>query len=94
MQILLATLVLAAAVAFVVWPLLRGVDESALDAELAELEIAKQAKYREIRDAEIDHKAGKLTDDEWRTTDAELRTEATRILAQMDRGENAQQPTR
>ena len=77
MEILLAILALAAAVAFVVAPLLRGVDESAIDAGLAELEIAKQAKYREIRDAEIDREAGKLTDDEWRETDAELRAEAT-----------------
>lgn len=87
MQIVLATLTLVAVVAFVAMPLLRGVDEPAFDAELAELEIAKQAKYREIRDAEIDREAGKLTDEEWRETDAELRVEATRILAQMDRGE-------
>lgn len=86
MELVLATLAVAAAIALVAAPLFRGVDESEVDSELAELEIAKQAKYREIRDAEIDHKAGKLTDAEWRETDAELRVEATRILAQMDRG--------
>lgn len=86
MELLLATLVLSAAVVFVVAPLIRGVNEPVLDAELAELEIAKQAKYREIRDAEIDHQSGKLTDHEWRETDTELRAEAMRILAQIDRG--------
>lgn len=86
MELLLATLVLSAAVVFVVAPLIRGVNEPVLDAELAELEIAKQAKYREIRDAEIDHQSGKLTDHEWRETDTELRVEAMRILAQIDRG--------
>lgn len=86
MQILLATIMLSAAMAMVVSPLLRGVDEPASDADLESLEIAKQAKYREIRDAEIDHKAGKLTDEQWRQTDAELRAEAVRILAQIDRG--------
>lgn len=86
MELIFATAAVSAAIALVVWPLLRGVDEPVSDADLAELEIAKQAKYREIRDAEIDHKAGKLTGEEWRATDAELRAEAVRILAQIDRG--------
>ena len=34
---------------------------SAEATELAELEAAREAKYREIRDAELDHRTGKLS---------------------------------
>jgi cytochrome c-type biogenesis protein CcmF len=45
-----------------------------------ELEALKEAKYREIRDAELDHAAGKLSDEDFAILDAELRTEAVEIL--------------
>ena len=40
----------------------------------------KEAKYREIRDAELDHAAGKLSDEDFAALDAELRSEALEIL--------------
>jgi cytochrome c-type biogenesis protein CcmF len=46
----------------------------------AELEALKEAKYREIRDAELDHAAGKLSDEDFALLDAELRKEAVGIL--------------
>jgi cytochrome c-type biogenesis protein CcmF len=46
----------------------------------AELEALKEAKYREIRDAELDHAAGKLSDEDFALLDAELRSEAVAIL--------------
>jgi cytochrome c-type biogenesis protein CcmF len=45
-----------------------------------ELEALKEAKYREIRDAELDHAAGKLSDEDFALLDAELRQEAVEIL--------------
>ncbi len=45
-----------------------------------ELEALKEAKYREIRDAELDHAAGKLSDEDFAILDAELRREAIEIL--------------
>jgi cytochrome c-type biogenesis protein CcmF len=45
-----------------------------------ELEALKEAKYREIRDAELDHAAGKLSDEDFALLDAELRNEAVEIL--------------
>jgi hypothetical protein len=54
-------------------------------AELADLEARKQAKYRQIRDAETDHAAGKLSDADYRRLDAELRAEAIEILKGIDR---------
>jgi cytochrome c-type biogenesis protein CcmF len=48
-----------------------------------EADARKEAKYREIRDAELDHAAGKLSDEDFAILDAELRKEAIEIL---DRG--------
>jgi cytochrome c-type biogenesis protein CcmF len=46
----------------------------------SEQEALKEAKYREIRDAELDHAAGKLSDRDFALLDAELRSEAVEIL--------------
>jgi cytochrome c-type biogenesis protein CcmF len=49
-----------------------------------EADALKEAKYREIRDAELDHAAGKLSDEDYALLDAELRTEAVEILDRLD----------
>jgi hypothetical protein len=54
------------------------------DSRLAELEARKEAKYREIRDAELDREAGKVSHEEWRGQDAQLRQEAIGILKELD----------
>jgi len=59
-------------------------------AALADLEAAKEAKYREIRDAELDREMGKLSQGDWRAVDRELRAEAIEILRQLDRLEGKQ----
>ena len=51
----------------------------------ADLEAAKEAKYREIRDAELDYRTGKLSDADWKALDRELRAEAAGILRELDR---------
>ena len=81
-------LVLLAAVVWVVGqPLRRGVrdEEDADTAARSELEAEKEAKYREIRDAELDHRTGKLDDADWRAIDRQLRAEAMEILRRIDR---------
>jgi cytochrome c-type biogenesis protein CcmF len=45
-----------------------------------ESDALKEAKYREIRDAQLDHAAGKLSDEDFALLDAELRTEAVEML--------------
>jgi hypothetical protein len=50
----------------------------------ADLEAARQAKYREIRDTELDYRTGKLSDADWRRLDRELRAEAIDILRRLD----------
>jgi hypothetical protein len=83
----LALLVLATLVALaVLGPLRRrGEEERREETRIAELEAAKEAKYREIRDAELDHRMGKLSREDWRAVDRELREEAIRILSELDR---------
>lgn len=49
-----------------------------------DLEAAKVAKYREIRDAALDHDTGKLSDADWKPIDARLRSEAVAILDELD----------
>ena len=87
MEYALALVVLAAIIAVVLWlPLRRrGVEERREETMLAELGAAKEAKYREIRDAELDHRMGKLSTDDWRTVDRDLRGEAIEILRRLDR---------
>jgi membrane protein implicated in regulation of membrane protease activity len=84
----LALIVLLALVALVVVrPLVRDSGEPEPEPDpgrRAELEAAKEAKYREIRDAELDHNMGKLSDDDWRSVDRELRAEAIEILRRLD----------
>ncbi len=86
MDYVIALVVFAAAVALVViGPLRRGGrEEAADDARREDLEAAKEAKYREIRDAELDHRMGKLSDADFRTTDRELRAQAIEILRELD----------
>ena len=63
----------------------RMVNEAATrSAERAELEAAKEAKYREIRDAELDYRTGKLSEDDWRAVDTALRAEAVDLLRRLD----------
>jgi len=85
--ILILAILLVVAV-FVTVPLRRpaggGGEDEGEDSRLAELEVRKEAKYREIRDTEVDRATGKLSEEEWRRQDAELRGEAIAILRQID----------
>ena len=57
---------------------------SDLGVTVADLEAARDAKYREIRDAEMDLRTGKLSDDDYEAIDGALRGEAVQILDQLD----------
>jgi hypothetical protein len=87
MEYVLALFLLTAAVAVVVvLPLRRpeGVDRRE-ESRIEELRAAKEAKYREIRDAELDREMGKLSPDDWRAVNRDLRGEAIAILRELDR---------
>jgi type II secretory pathway component PulM len=78
--------VLAVVVVVITGPLRREGrhDEEAVSAERAALEAAREAKYREIRDAELDYRTGKLSEADWRTMDRTLRAEAVELLKRLD----------
>ena len=80
-----------AVVAAVAWLVLAPLRSGAADravgqesADHAELEARKEAKYREIRDAELDHRTGKLSDADYRALDRELRAEAVELIRRLD----------
>jgi hypothetical protein len=50
------------------------------DVDLAALRVSREAKYREIRDAELDYRTGKLSQADYEAVDATLRSEALSIL--------------
>ncbi len=62
----------------------RAAREAAGRAELADLEAARDAKYAEIRDAEMDFRTGKLSEADWRAMDRQLRREAVELLHKLD----------
>ncbi len=82
---LVTVALLAAVVALISHPLRAARRDSALpSAELADLQSAREAKYREIRDAELDFATGKLSDADYAAIDATLRGDAVDILRRID----------
>lgn len=49
-----------------------------------ELEAAREAKYREIRDTELDYRTGKLSSEDYAVVNGTLRTEAVEILDRLE----------
>ena len=85
MEFALALAVLGLIVALAVLRPLRADDEGErAEGDRPTLEAAKEAKYREIRDAELDFQMGKLSEADYRRTDGELRAEAIEILRRLD----------
>jgi len=91
--IAILTLVLAALVVRFVGAPLRGRREpdapggerEAPSGEREALEAAREAKYREIRDLELDFRTGKLSAEDYEAIDAQLRSEAIQILDRLER---------
>jgi hypothetical protein len=52
-----------------------------------DLESAREAKYREIRDAEMDFRTGKLSREDYEAIDVQLRAEALEILNRLQEGD-------
>ena len=89
MTALLAALVIAALLCFVLWLLSRPFRAHAATVagdsdERRALESAKDTKYAEIRDNETDYRTGKLSEADYRAVDRQLRAEAVEILRALD----------
>lgn len=100
-QYLIILAILAAVVLFVSAPVRRvlarnhtsaSAADADLESELAELEAAREAKYRELRDADLDHRTGKLSDEDYEMLDRSLRGEAIEILRGLDRERERTEP--
>jgi hypothetical protein len=90
MSLLLVLIVLFVVVLVVSAPLRSARrNEDPASPELADLEAAREAKYREIRDADLDHRTGKLSDEDYGALDQDLRAEAIEILRSIDREQGA-----
>jgi hypothetical protein len=93
MEFVIVLAILALVVLVVSAPLRRGWGGGRVSArsagagDVAELEAAKEAKYREIRDAELDHRTGKLSDSDYEAVDGALRAEAIELLRALDRAQ-------
>ena len=90
MQYLIVLVVLAVVFLLITGPLrsVRHADSGSGD-DLLGLEAARDAKYQEIRDAELDMRTGKLSDEDYQTIDQTLRAEAIAILDRLDQAEAA-----
>jgi hypothetical protein len=78
---ILTLLLLAAVILVVSAPLRRARRADELPSgERSALEAAREAKYREIRDAELDYRTGKLSREDYEQLDSALRAEAVQIL--------------
>ena len=88
MEFLVVLAVLALVALFVTRPLWRTSrpprDAPSEGVQIAELEAARDAKYREIRDAELDRRTGKLSEEDFDAIDRALRAEAIEILRALD----------
>jgi hypothetical protein len=84
---LIVIVVLTLVVLLVSAPLRGGASaraEEQTEGRRADLETARETKYHEIRDAELDYRTGKMSQADWRRLDRELRAEAIEILRQLD----------
>jgi hypothetical protein len=93
MDLLVIMVALGLVVVFVTAPLRRtpvsgplppDMTSDSAEPELRELESARDAKLRELRDAELDHRTGKLSDEDYQAVDGALRAEAIEILRALD----------
>jgi len=85
-EVVLVVAVLAVVVALLVLQPLRSPAAAEPETDRRpDLEAAKEAKYREIKDAELDFQMGKMSEPDWRALDAELRAQAIEILRQLDK---------
>jgi hypothetical protein len=88
-ELLLTAVMLGLVVAVIAGPL-RGSGRSRVPdpSESAALEVAKEVKYREILDAELDFHTGKLSEPDYREIDRTLRGEAIELLRRLEAGSN------
>ncbi len=91
---MLTLMLLAAVMAVVGRPLLiarthegTSKPEESYTPKRSELEAEREAKYREIRDTELDYRTGKLSQEDYEAVNGALRAEAVEILNKLESSE-------
>jgi hypothetical protein len=89
LAVVLALVAVALLLGFLAWflgaPLrTQVVPEATSDSERRVLEAARDAKYQEIRDNELDFRTGKLSEQDFREIDRHLRAQAVEMLHSLD----------
>ncbi len=84
--VLIALVLSLAALAFVVWPLLKPGPAPIMveDDRLAELLGRKDAVFKAIKDLEFDYQVGKLSEEDYQLYDQRLRRQAVGLLQQIE----------
>jgi hypothetical protein len=94
--VMLTLLLLAGVLIVVSGPLRAAREPGELDTapRRADLQAAREAKYREIRDTELDYRTGKLSSADFEAVNGTLRSEAVEILDRLEalEGETPQAP--
>jgi hypothetical protein len=88
MELLLGATVVAVAIGFVVWPLFRteqSADERAPEAGGLSGITSRREIYREVLDLELDHRVGKLSDEDYRALSEASLARATALVAEEER---------
>jgi hypothetical protein len=84
MELVVFLVVVLIAGATVTAPLRRPRAASRQGTRTGALEAARDAKLREINDAELDHRTGKLSDEDYAIVDGALRAEAAELLRDLE----------
>jgi type II secretory pathway component PulM len=91
---LLTLVLLAVVIAVVSRPLLAARKPTEPEAPRQEdLQAAREAKYKEIRDAQLDYRTGKLSPEDYEAVNGALRAEAVEILDQLEALDERQDPS-
>ena len=84
-EVLLVLAFGALTAAFVTRPFRSGWTVSGFeDPRVADLEARRDSKFREIKDAEVDLKSGKISQQDFDRVNPDLRAEAVEILEELD----------
>jgi hypothetical protein len=91
--VLLTLILLAVVIAVVSRPLLAARKLAEPEAPRQEdLKAAREAKYGEIRDAELDYRTGKLSREDFEVVNGTLRAEAVEILDRLETPDEVETP--
>ncbi|HEY7620259.1 MAG TPA: hypothetical protein VH834_10830 [Solirubrobacteraceae bacterium] len=85
MELVLTVILLGAVVTIVASPLVSNDGRArSRGSRRTAIETARDAKYREILDAELDFQTGKLSEADYREVDRRLRAEASELLGELE----------